>query len=56
MTKKELMNYVNELNENQYKEFIEGVFSFFWNDGWTKENLVNNPLAEAIEKAYRDQL
>lgn len=56
MTKKELMDYVNELNENQYKEFIEGVFSYFWNEGWTKENLVNNSMAEAIEKAYIDQL
>ena len=52
MTKKELMNYVDELNENQYKEFIEGVFGHFYDEGWEKENLVNNRLAEVIEKAH----
>ncbi len=52
MTKKELMNYVDELNENQYKEFIEAVFGHFYDQGWDKENLVNNRLAEVIEKAH----
>lgn len=56
MTKMEFVNYVNELNENQYKEFIEGVFCYFYNEGWTKENLVNNPLAEAIEKAHGEPI
>ena len=50
------MNYVDELNENQYKEFIKGVFGHFYNEGWEKENLVNNHLADVIEKAHGEPI